>query len=29
MEIHRDRQAGKLFLSKKNYIEKVLERFDM
>ena len=29
MEIHRDRQAGKLFLSQKNYIEKVLERFNM
>ena len=29
MEINRDRQAGKLFLSKENYIEKVLERFDM
>ena len=29
MEIHRDRQAGKLFLSQNNYIEKVLERFDM
>ena len=29
MEIHRDRQAGKLFLSQKNYVEKVLEHFDM
>uniref|UniRef100_A0A2N9IN85 Integrase catalytic domain-containing protein n=1 Tax=Fagus sylvatica TaxID=28930 RepID=A0A2N9IN85_FAGSY len=29
MEIHRDREAGKLFLSHKSYIEKVLERFDM
>ncbi len=29
MEIHRDREAGKLFLSQKIYIEKVLERFSM
>lgn len=29
MEIHRDRQAGKLFLSQKNYIQKILCRFNM
>ena len=29
MEIHRDRQAGKLFLSQKNYIKKILDRFNM
>ena len=29
MEIQRDRGAGKLFLSQKGYIEKVLERFGM
>jgi hypothetical protein len=29
MEIHRDREAGKLFLSQKIYIEKVLEHFSM
>ncbi|KAE9617992.1 putative RNA-directed DNA polymerase [Lupinus albus] len=29
MEIHRDRQAGKLFLSQQKYIERVLERFNM
>ncbi|KAE9603853.1 putative RNA-directed DNA polymerase [Lupinus albus] len=29
MEIHRDRQADKLFLSQQKYIEKVLERFSM
>jgi hypothetical protein len=29
MEIHRDREAGKLFLSHKSYIEKVLEHFGM
>lgn len=29
MEIHRDRRAGKFFLSQKNSIEKVLERFGM
>ena len=29
MEIHRNRQEGKLFLSQKKYIEKVLERFGM
>ena len=28
-EIHRDRKAGKLYLSQKKYIEKVLERFGM
>jgi hypothetical protein len=27
MEIHRDRKAGKLYLSQKKYFEKVLERF--
>ena len=27
MEIHRDQKVGKLYLSQKNYIEKVLERF--
>ncbi|CAH9096877.1 unnamed protein product [Cuscuta epithymum] len=29
MEIHRDRQAGKLYLSQKKYIEKMLNRFNM
>jgi len=29
MEIHRDRKAGKLYLSQKKYLEKVLERFNM
>ena len=29
MEIHRNRQEGKLFLSQKKYIEKMLERFGM
>ena len=29
MKIHRNRQEGKLFLSQKKYIEKVLERFGM
>jgi len=29
MEIRMDRQAGKLFLSQQNYIEKVLDRFKM
>ena len=29
MEIHRDREASKLFLSHKSYIEKVLEHFGM
>lgn len=29
MEIRRDRQAGKLFLSQQNYIERVLDRFNM
>jgi hypothetical protein len=29
MEIHMDRQVGKLFLSRKKYIDKVLERFNM
>jgi len=29
MEICRDRQAGKLFLSQQNYIERVLDRFNM
>ena len=29
MEIHRDRNAGKLYLSQRKYIEKVLERFGM
>ena len=29
MEIYRDRQAGKLYLTQKSYIEKVLERFGM
>ena len=29
MEIQRDRKAGKLFLSQKGYLEKVLERFGM
>ena len=29
MKIHRDKQEGKLFLSQKKYIEKVLERFGM
>ena len=29
MEILRDRQVGKLYLSQKGYIEKVLHRFNM
>jgi hypothetical protein len=29
MEIHRNRKAGKLYLSQKKYIEKVVERFGM
>ena len=29
MEIQRDRQVGKLFLSQKSYIEKILERFNL
>ena len=29
IEIHRDRRAGKLWLSQKGYIKKVLERFSM
>ncbi|KAL6325986.1 hypothetical protein AAG906_038478 [Vitis piasezkii] len=29
MKIHRDRKIGKLYLSQKKYIEKVLERFGM
>jgi len=29
MEIHRDRQAQKLILSQKNYIKRVLQRFNM
>ncbi len=29
MEIQRDRKAGKLFLSQKKYLEKVLDRFNM
>ena len=29
MEIERDRNGGKLYLTKKSYIEKVLERFGM
>nr|GMD09354.1 Retrovirus-related Pol polyprotein from transposon TNT 1-94 [Ipomoea batatas] len=29
MEIHRDRKAGKLYLSQKKYVEKVLDRFNM
>nr|GME18641.1 Retrovirus-related Pol polyprotein from transposon TNT 1-94 [Ipomoea batatas] len=29
MEIHRDCQAGKLYLSQKKYVEKVLDRFNM
>ena len=29
MEIHRDRKAGKLFLSQKSYIEKILDRFNL
>ena len=29
METHRDRQVDMLFLSQKNYIEKVIERFCM
>lgn len=29
MDIHRDRKAGKLRVSQKNYIEKVLQRFGM
>ena len=28
MEIHRDRQAGELYLSQKGYIEKVLHIFN-
>nr|XP_027086614.1 uncharacterized protein LOC113708350 [Coffea arabica] len=28
MDINRDRGVGKLFLTQKNYLEKVLERFD-
>lgn len=29
MEIHRDRQARKLYLSQKNYIKKILDKFGM
>lgn len=29
MEIHRERQAGKLYLSKKKNTEKILEKFNM
>ena len=29
MKIQRDRQVGKLFLSQKSYIEKILERFNL
>ncbi|KAK3039791.1 hypothetical protein RJ639_027104 [Escallonia herrerae] len=29
MEIHRDRKAGKLWVTQKSYVEKVLERFSM
>nr|KYP53356.1 Retrovirus-related Pol polyprotein from transposon TNT 1-94 [Cajanus cajan] len=29
MEIHRDRQVGKLFLSQQKYIERLLDRFNM
>jgi len=29
IEIHINRQEGKLFLSQKNYIEKMLEKFGM
>ena len=29
MEIRRDRKAGKLFLSQKSYLEKVVEKFGM
>ncbi|KAK3010466.1 hypothetical protein RJ639_013018 [Escallonia herrerae] len=29
MEIHRDRKAGKLWVTMKSYVEKVLERFSM
>ena len=29
MEIHRNRQAGKLFLSQQKYIERLLDRFNM
>ena len=29
MEIQRDRRAGKLWLSQRRYLEKVLERFNM
>ena len=29
MEMHRDRKAGKLYLSQKSYLLKVLERFGM
>ena len=29
MEIHRDREASKLHLSQRKYLEKVLDRFNM
>jgi len=29
MEIHRDRMAGKLYISQKKYLEKVIDRFNM
>ena len=29
IEIHRDREAGKLWLSQKGYLKKVLEKFSM
>lgn len=29
MEIHRDREAGKLWVSQKNYVKKMLEKFSM
>ncbi|KAK3026864.1 hypothetical protein RJ639_041991 [Escallonia herrerae] len=29
MEIHRDRKAGKLWVTQKNYVEKILEMFSM
>jgi len=29
MEIHRDRKAGKLYLSQRKFLEKVLDRFNM
>ncbi|KAK3020796.1 LOW QUALITY PROTEIN: hypothetical protein RJ639_047752 [Escallonia herrerae] len=29
MEIHRDKKAGKFWVTQKNYVEKVLERFSM